>query len=152
MKSLLEYIPADRIIPVETDRREEILRILIAAALPEEPESFHERIYSDITAFSRKKEVNLGNGFFLVHTRTSEIPEICISVGLLSKSVRYRRGETAHTVLCIIVPDSMSRTYLSLMARLSRFLSRPDAEEVFLKRDPQAVRDLISAFEEPRED
>lgn len=149
MKSLLEYIPVERIRQIDTNRREEILQTLIAVALPGESESFRSRILGDITSFSRKKEVDMGNGFFLVHTRTSEAPDICISVGLLPDLIKYRRGESAHTVLCIIVPDSMSRTYLSLMARLARFLSQPTTPDVFRSRDPQAVHDLIREFENP---
>ena len=150
MKSLLEYIPIERIHLIETRRREEILNTLIAAAVPNESPDLHDRVYRDINSFSRRKEVDMGNGFFLVHTRTSEISEIGISIGLLPDLIRYRRGESAHTVLCIIVPDSMSRTYLSLMARLARFLSQPEAQEVFRKRDPRAVHDLIREFESPQ--
>ena len=149
MKSLLEYIPMDRVRRIDTNRREEILKALIATALPDEPESLHARILGDITSFSRKKEVDMGNGFFLVHTRTAEVPDISISVGLLPDLIKYRRGESAHTVLCIIVPDSMSRTYLSLMARLARFLSQPETGDVFRSRDPQAVYELILQFETP---
>lgn len=149
MKTLLEYIPLERIHAIDTTRREEILHTLISSALPEETEDLRGRIFSDITAFSRRKEVDMGSGFFLVHTRTPEISEIRVSVGLLPGLIKYRRGESAHTVLCIIVPDSMSRTYLSMMARLSRFLSQPTAQDVFRNRDPQAVHDLIREFETP---
>ena len=151
MKSLLEYIPLERIHLLDTTRREEILNALLVAALPDESSDLRSRIYRDITSFSRKKEVDMGSGFFLVHTRTTEIADIRIAVGLLPELVKYRRGESAHTVLCIIVPDSMSRTYLSLMARLARFLSQPRTQEVFRRRDPEAVYALMSEFEAPEE-
>ena len=150
MKSLLEYIPIERVHLLDTTRREDILSTLIAAALPDASPDLHSQLYRDITSFSRKKEVDMGNGFFLVHTRTSEVADISIAVGLLPDLVRYRRGESAHTVLCIIVPDSMSRTYLSMMARLARFLSQPNTQEVFRKRDVEAVYDLIREFEAPQ--
>jgi mannitol/fructose-specific phosphotransferase system IIA component (Ntr-type) len=147
VRKLQDYIPVERIVPIESVRREEILQRLIATALPSTSQELRDSVYRDITALSRRKELSMGSGFFLVHTRTSEVTEIGVSVGLLAREIRYRRGEPAHTVFCIIVPDSMSRTYLSMMARLSRMLSRTDAREIFLKGDPAAVVALMQEFE-----
>ncbi len=147
MKQLQEYIPVERIVPVDTVHREEILQQLIRTALPTAPTELHTRVFQDITGLSRRKETSMGKGFFLVHTRTPEITEISVSVGLLGREIKYRRGEKAHTVFCIVVPDSMPRVYLCLMARLARMLSLPATREVFLKREPRAIVELIREFE-----
>lgn len=149
MISLQQYISADRIVAIDVEKREEILNRLIAQALPENDTALHGRIFKEISSMSRKKEVNMGNGFALAHTRTSEVDDIHISIGLLPRPVKYRRGEPVHTVLCIIVSDAMSRTYLSLMARLSRMLSSAGASEVFARRDPEAALAFLREFEQP---
>lgn len=151
MISLLEHVPEQHIVTLPETKREDIIHRLIASALPGESEVLHKQIFRDITSFSRKKEVPMGSGFILAHTRTDKITDIAMSIGLLSEEIKYRRGEMAHTVICIVVPDSMSRAYLSLMARLARLLSQPDAQDVFRSQDPVAVRELIRRFENPEE-
>jgi mannitol/fructose-specific phosphotransferase system IIA component (Ntr-type) len=151
MISLLEHVPEQHIVALVETKREDIIHRLVEHALPGETEAMRKQIFRDITAFSRKKEVAMGNGFILAHTRTEKITDIAMSIGLLAEEVKYRRGEIAHTVICIVVPDSMSRAYLSLMARLARLLSQPDAKDVFRSQDPVAVRELIRRFENPEE-
>lgn len=147
MKLLQEYITEEKIVRVDSIHREEILKQLILTALPTAPTELHTRIFMDLTRLSRRKETSMGRGFFLVHTRTPEIAEIQVSVGLLSGEIKYRRGDKAHTVFCIIVPDSMPRIYLCLMARLARMLSLPATREVFMQREPRAIVALIREFE-----
>lgn len=148
MVSLLSYISADRIVEIDSQQREDILKQLIAKTLEGEAPELQDKVYKEITSKSHKKEVNMGRGFALAHARIEGIEDIHVSVGLLPKKVKYRKGDPVHTIFCIAIPNDMSRVYLSLMARLTRMLSQPDASAKFDKGNSEDIVAFIEAFEQ----
>ncbi|MCA1753891.1 MAG: PTS sugar transporter subunit IIA [Spirochaeta sp.] len=147
MVSLLSYISTDRIVDIDSQQREEILKQLIAKTLEGEASGLQDKVYKEITSKSHKKEVNMGKGFALAHARIEGIEDIRVSVGLLPNKIKYRKGDPVHTIFCIAIPNDMSRVYLSLMARLTRMLSLPDAGPKFEKANHVEIVSFIEEFE-----
>ncbi len=147
MINLLDYVTPDRIISVNSDKRLEILKQLIAVTLQEEPQHLHDTVFNEITTLSRKKEISLGEGFGLAHARIDSDGPIRFGAALLGRTIKYRKGDRVHTIFCLVVPDTKSRMYLSLMARLTRMLASPDAPKVFRNADPEEIMEFVRAFE-----
>lgn len=148
MPALLDYISEEKLLRIGARKREEILRTLIDGTLKDEDaQPLREAVFREITTRSRKKEIYLGNGFGLSHARVDAEGPIHVGIGLFGEMVKYRLSDPIHTLLCLVVPDSKSRVYLSLMARLSRMLAGPDASAVFRDGDNQAIMAFIEGFD-----
>ncbi len=100
--------------------------------------------------FSKKNNlslVDIENGFLLCHARTGLVDNISIHLGIISSDKsQYRKG--SHRVFfMIILPDSMSKIYLSIMARISRLISSEVNRDVFYSGNKDAIENLIVKFD-----
>ncbi len=136
MIDLAGYLRPDRMLRIGPADRGALLRRLLAHASPAGPAADPEQFSS----------VDLGHGFMLCHTRTSAGGDFRVVVGMLEEPFRWGRGEPVHTVFCVLVPIDRSRDYLTLLARLSRFLSDAETEAAFRARDACRVAELAAAF------
>jgi len=93
------------------------------------------------------KNINIGKGFGITHTRTEKVDNIEVAVGLFRDEVKIIGKESLHTLFCIIIPPSQSRIYLSFIAHLSRLLSSPRAREIFKSASPENVLQFIQKAE-----
>ena len=129
MVDLRTYFTNANVTLLQSTDSSEILRSLLRTALRDLPEE--ERTAVEETIRERKpiQEINIGKGIALAHERYDELKQMHISLGLLSRPVRYQRGSPVQIVLCVLLPNSKSREYLSMMAKFTRFLEARDLEE-----------------------
>lgn len=146
--SLLDHLSASTMIPVAQRKREDILRTLLDHSLRDYPLKTRTEVLALLSASGSAQEVNLGRGFALSHARLDAVNDIHIAVGLLATPLRVFKGEPVSTVFCIVLPDHKSRIYLSLMARLTRFLSTDEATTAFASADTDTIESAIRRFED----
>ncbi|MFW5800894.1 MAG: PTS sugar transporter subunit IIA [Spirochaeta sp.] len=147
MIRLSNMIPAHRLLDLEPTDHLPALEKLIHAALPQESSDTHFHALEEIRSKSNAKEINLGKGFALSHARLDYLTTIEIAVGLFRQETQYLKGEPVHTVFCIMIPTDKARTYLTLMARLSRFLLQPGIDEIFLSGNHTRILDALEEFD-----
>lgn len=142
MIDLTRYIVRSRIVSLDPAPREVVLRRLLDACWGAEfpPLDVRELIRS-------LKEQELGHGFSLVHARVPGEGDIRLAVGLVRPAGESARASPVPTIICALIPENRSREYLSLLARLSRFLSTPGVAETFREGNPERILDAIRAFE-----
>jgi energy-converting hydrogenase B subunit D len=145
--SLLDHIPTDTMIPIRERKHDAILRMLLDHSLREYSLQTRAEALDKLLEAGSGQEVNLGRGFALSHTRLDSVRDIHIAIGLLTEPVRAFRGEPVSTVFCIVLPNEKSRTYLSLMARLTRFLGTDAAVSAFSSGDGEVIEAAIRQFE-----
>lgn len=147
MIELLSYITEDNIVELDSRKYDEYTPVLIRQCLSDFPVSEQESIIASVKHINKKKDLNLTKGFALLHFRLDTIPGIRLSVGILPPPEKEGKTETACAVFCIIIPDAQCRTYLSLMAHLTRLLSKPGAKMLFHKGNKKEIVEFIHDFE-----
>ncbi|AFG36919.1 PTS sugar transporter subunit IIA [Spirochaeta africana] len=147
MITLSQMIAPHRLLDLETTEHLPALEIMIKSALPRASSSLQFHALEEIRSHSSSKEINLGKGFALSHARLDAITEIEAVVGLFRQPTGYLEGEPVHSVFCILIPSDQSHTYLSLMARLSRFLLQDGIDDIFLGGDHAAIVTAVQSFE-----
>jgi mannitol/fructose-specific phosphotransferase system IIA component (Ntr-type) len=134
MIDLRDYVKPNLIIKLEPGPFSQIVDILISACAQDS--SLYKEALASVLASTKSgvsQEINLGKGFALIHARSSQCQTIKFTLGLLPSSKPYMKGEAVQFLFCIILPDSESRQYLSLLARLGRLLNQEDSSSVFAK-------------------
>lgn len=149
MVNLLSYITADSLLSIDSDSHAEIQKHLLDRCLDGMPEQTRSALTRKLLGKRGLQEVNLGGGFALSHARLEELGDLRMSVGLLGRKIRYLKGPPVQTVFCVVLPNARSRYYLSLMARLTRLISHPEASEAFHSGDRQAILRTVRQFEKP---
>lgn len=161
MVDLLKYVTADSIRYLDMKGYDKILKHLVSDALNGYDEKIKKEVLEEIKAGAKSNQpldINLGRGFALVHAKNDNVRKIHLVIALLPAKTALVRGEPAHTLIFIILPGSQSRTYLSMLARLGRMLSKDDAEKAFTSAASimaegrhaegiKAVIDYVSDFE-----
>ncbi len=147
MISLVETIPADRLIDLDVNDHRQVLETLIAAALPEASDRCRSLALQGILSKNSAGEIQLGKGFALCHARLDSIRDIELAVGLFGRPTHFLKGDPVHTVFLILIPTNKSRAYMTLMARLSRFLLEPDIEAVFQQGDHARILEELRRFD-----
>jgi mannitol/fructose-specific phosphotransferase system IIA component (Ntr-type) len=148
MINLLSYIMENHIVDLETTDRKEIARALLDNCLSDINEEKRLDILQKLLNKKNGLEIDLTKGFALIHVRIDEIEEIRLAVGILNKKVTISKGKSAVVIFCIVIPGEKCRTYLSLMAHLTRLLSQPSAREVFKQDNKKGIIEYIRQFEE----
>lgn len=148
MANLLKYLQADSIYRISAKKHDDILKEIIEKTLREKPDEILQKAFHGIRTNSGVQEINLGHGFALSHHRMDDVNDINLSIGIVEKKVRYFKGPPVKAIFCVILPDAKSREYLSLMAKLTRFLSLPGTPGFFEHASPEEVFEKIRIFEE----
>lgn len=146
MIDLAEYLRPDRMIVLGRAARDAIVRALLGVCLRDAAGLSAAARAAALDGAHQMKDQPLDGGFALTHARIAEGDEILLSVGLLGAPRPFGRGGLAHTVICALIPESRSREYLSLLARLSRLLTAPGAETAFRSADPETVARFVREF------
>lgn len=126
------YLEPAQILRLPPAARDVLLERLIGAA------------YGPTSAAPRPRPADLreqpiGPGITLVHARRDDLDRIRLSIGLLSPPLAARHGLPVHAFVCALIPESCSREYLTLLARLSRLLSDPVRAAAFRSGEPERV-------------
>lgn len=152
MIELENYFTPENVISISSTDSNEILNDLIQTALRELTDDQRTVIGEIIRNRKQIQEINIGKGIALAHERYDELEDLYLSVGLLEGPVRYGKGPPVRMVLCVLLPNTKSREYLSLMARFTRFLEAHDIESflppsVSVEEAPEAFVRAVSEFE-----
>jgi uncharacterized MnhB-related membrane protein/mannitol/fructose-specific phosphotransferase system IIA component (Ntr-type) len=147
MVDLSDYFRETNVVRIESKKSEVILKTLVDTCLSSYPESFRENIISRVIEKGNNQEINLGHGIALTHERFDELDGIYTALGLLPRTVRYFRGPPVHTVVCILLPNTKSQEYLSMMARFTRFLTQHPPDQTAPSADPEKIVQAIRDFE-----
>lgn len=147
MTRLRDFISTERIVPIGDTSHRHILETLVATAVDGRDQSVRDNAVTAILADRTSKELNLGNGFAVSHTRLDTLDQIRVSVGLLAQPVRHYAGDPVHTVFCILIPNAQYRPYLTFLARLTRLISTDDAGDVFSSADVDRIARMIADFD-----
>ena len=148
MINLLSYITRNNIIELSTSDREAIAKNLIDCCLNDLDEDKRQKIHQSLLNKKNGLSINLTKGFALVHARIDDIENIRIAVGILKDKISLTKSTSAEVIFCIVIPGEQCRTYLSLMAHLTRLLTEPLAKEVFKQGNVDGIIDFIRQFEE----
>ena len=134
MINLLEFFPKTAILPLQDQPYHELMEQLVNYCLADCDNTVKQQALLEIRSKSKTRspqDINLGRGFALIHAKTNQVKEIHTAVGILVRPKKLLKGERIQNILCIILPESQSRTYLSLLARLGRMLRHKDAAGAF---------------------
>ncbi len=148
MTRLRDFISSKRIVRVEDTNHRHILETLVTTALDGRENPIRDTAVKEILADRSAKELNLGNGFAVSHTRLDALDQIRVSIGLLPQPVKHYAGDPVHTVFCILIPNAQYRPYLTFLARLTRLISTDGAARVFLSADVDRISEIIAEFDE----
>ncbi len=162
MVNLLDYFQPSSILPLEDSSYPELMETMVDHCLSGHESSVRQHALQEIRSKSRTRspqDINLGRGFALIHAKTDQVDQIHTAVGILPKPKKLLKGERIQNILCIILPSSESRTYLSLLARLGRMLRHKEASMAFASAGKlfssgrgdeakQAVMELLKQFEQ----
>ena len=162
MIDLLTYFTPDSVIPMEDTSYIKMMESLVYHCLKDYPQEVRQKALEDIQSKSRSRspqDINLGKGFALIHSKIDEVEHIHTAVGLLPKPKKLLKGERIQSLLCIILPSSQGRVYLSLLAKLGRLLQQQEAQKTFSAAGKllasgnhedaaQRITDLIREFEQ----
>lgn len=146
MIDLSRYLRRESFVRLKAGGRDDLLRELLRRCLPDEPEGGREAVVGELLHSEAMKDQVIGGGFAITHTRRDVQDEIRLAVGLLDPPRPLRRGPAVHTVFCAVIPVDKSRDYLGFMARLSRLLADPAAEQAFRSGDMEAILERVAAF------
>lgn len=147
MIHLTDYIQKENFLVLDPDSKKEAISILARHCLQSYPEDIRDLIMEDMLRKTPGKNINMGRGFGITHTRTDRVEHIEVSVGLFKEECKIFGKDTIHTLFCIVIPHHKSRIYLSFIAHLSRLLSTPQAYEVFLAGKPENILHFIQQTE-----
>ncbi|GAB6090045.1 PTS sugar transporter subunit IIA [Spirochaeta dissipatitropha] len=147
MSDLSRIIVQDKIIDLSETDHLTVLQQLIRTAMPYASADVQFHALEEIRSKSSSKEINLGKGFALSHARIDGISSIEISLGLFGRETGYLKGEPVHSVFCIIIPTDQSRSYLTIMSRLSRFLLQDGIDAIFLAGNHESILESIRTFD-----
>ncbi len=146
MIDLAEYLKPDRMIAPAPAARDVIVRALLGICLRDAAGVSESTRAAVLDGAHRMKDQALDRGFALTHSRIAEGEEILLSVGLFGEPRPFGRCGAVHTIFCALIPESRSRDYLSLLARLSRLLTAPGAEAAFRSGAPETVGRFVREF------
>ncbi len=155
MLDLRRYFTGANVRLLTSSESGEILRELLDLALRELPENDRASVEHIIRDRKQIQEINIGKGIALAHERYDELEELYVSIGLLKQPVRYQKGAPVQMVLCVLLPNSKSREYLSMMAKFTRFLETKEIENFVPPAVPPSAASetflqAITEFEEGR--
>ena len=143
MIDLLRYVHRECLVLLAPAPRDAILRKLVQVALTGSAEAPETAPSASLDWPRLLKDQTLGAGFALSHARVPAGDEIRVSVGLLRPPGAFGRWSDIHTIICALIPEQCAREYLSLMARLARVLSTPEAEAAFRSSDPDRILAIL---------
>ncbi len=146
MIRLLNYINKNNIVELETTKTDIYARQLIENCLGDKDANVQQEALSQFK--TKYKELNLTKGFSLIHLRIDSIQKIRLSVGIFPEPKKITKNEYVNAVFCIVIPDTKCRTYLSLMAHLTRLLSKNNAGDLFHSNNKEGIVRFIRDFEE----
>jgi len=147
MIDLLSYINEDSIIELESDKTDLNNIVLYDACLNDLSDEIIKDFRSRSKSIKKQKTIQICSGFTLLHLRLAIIDKIRLVVGIPPHPLRNGKNQRIHAIFCIIIPDTKSRTYLSLMAHLVRLLSQPDAKQIFRPGNKKQIVKYIKTFE-----
>ena len=134
MIDLRDYLTEESIIALPEAPYGVLLQMMVDHCLHDCPLELRMAVMKDIRLKRRggfPQEVNLGDGFGLVHARMEAVQKIHFSVGILEKPKKLMQGDKVQSVFCIVLPQSESRLYLSILAKLGRMLQHPEVAAAF---------------------
>ncbi len=131
MIGLLDFFSKNNVKVLSSADSKAILSELIETALQDLSEEQQHVIEEIIRDRKQIQEINIGKGIALAHERYDELDEMYISLGILEGPVRYGKGPPVQMVLCVLLPNTKSREYLSFMARFTRFLESRQIDDFF---------------------
>lgn len=90
-----------------------------------------EKVFEDLLNRELIGSTGIGNGIAIPHAKTDYVDDIVISIGILKESIEYESidEEKVNIVFMFLAPTSLSKEYLTILARISRF----SQEEKFRK-------------------
>jgi mannitol/fructose-specific phosphotransferase system IIA component (Ntr-type) len=146
MARLSEYVKKEKIVCTISKDPDEILNSLVEITLREEDE-----LIEQAKRHLKNKDViitlDLGNGFAISHGRIKGLKEISIGVCLLSESISFEKNKDIRAIFCILVPPEKHRSYLSLLAHISRLFSHKEAQDIFRCNNSENIISFISRIE-----
>ncbi len=147
MIDLTEFLKAERFVPLGPAARDVTVRTLLGVCLREDETLSDADRAAALENIRAMRDQALGGGFALTHARIARSRDILLSAGLFRVPTPFGRCGPTHTVFCALIPEEKSREYLSLIARLSRMLSAPGAEDAFRSGDPERIACFIRDFQ-----
>lgn len=148
MIKLLEYINENNIVELNSTKTDKYPQQLIDTCLTDKETGIRNEAITQFRTKYKKKALNLTKGFSLIHLRIDSIDRIRLSVGIFPEPKKIAKNRSVNAVFCIVIPDTNCRTYLSLMAHLTRLLSKKDACKVFRPGNKKGIVNFIREFEE----
>ncbi|ERP30939.1 PTS sugar transporter subunit IIA [Chitinivibrio alkaliphilus] len=147
MIQLHTYLSSSNIVEITSPKRSLAIRELLLHALGEEGEIPPKK---HIKKLLRERALSHGilldSSILLCHTRTNLVTNIHMNVGFCPHTAKFSKTPL-DLIILILLPESMSHHYLSLMARLSRFLSGEKGQEAVKKQSPKELIAAVKSFD-----
>lgn len=162
MIALKDYITPNNIYLLRSRKRDPIIHEIIQHCLHDMDPAFTQSVVHGVLSKRRgasPMDMNLGNGFALIHARHDACEDVRLAIGLLPEPRNLYRGDMIHTVIGIVLPSSQSREYLAFLARFGRLMYAPETSARFEEAGrrfaagheeeaKQQLTDLVHTFEE----
>lgn len=136
------------IVDMQAKTKKEALREL-ADSLAGTSDALHQGALLDmLLERERLGTTAMGDGIAIPHARVESLGQVLASFGRSRAGVDFDSidGKRTHLFFLLVAPGTEGNTHLLTLARLSRFLTKPDFRSKLL--DVEAVDDLFLALEE----
>lgn len=121
---MLQYFKSKMITYIEDKcTKEEALKILVDL-IRENSDSLanDDNFYENILEREKLGSTGIGQGIAIPHTRSENLKDVVIAVGLLKHSINFNApdGENVKLIILVGAPKGQNREYLSLVSQLVR--------------------------------
>ncbi|MGM0461743.1 MAG: PTS sugar transporter subunit IIA [Fibrobacterota bacterium] len=148
MVHLRDYFSPANMVQIQSNKLNDAIRELLCSALKSGGITPDKKTCKKLLrekALSRG--ITLTPGILLCHTRTDLVSEIQFKAAFCPEDPHFSK-DAVELLMVILLPSHASQMYLSLLARMSRFLNTAEFEEARQKKDEDLLISAVASFDE----
>ncbi|MCL5270187.1 MAG: PTS sugar transporter subunit IIA [bacterium] len=132
-----ELIESDRVLELDVDTKEEVLRIL-CDQLAEDPRVLDGKaLYEAIMRREHQISTGVGMGIAIPHVKIPQVNDYVIAVGRIKKGVDFGAmdGRPVHLVFMIAASDHQTRDFVRILAQVTHLLKHDGIRQALLRAE-----------------
>jgi PTS system nitrogen regulatory IIA component len=138
---LSELLAPERVVvPLRGATKDEVIRELVAAALPHGEAEQRDLVVAALHAREALLSTGIGDGVAIPHAKTPAVGGLLLVAGTSARPVDYDAldGRPADLFFLLLGPESAATEHVKALGRISRVLRRPGLREQ-LRAAPDAA-------------
>lgn len=150
MKSLADLVRPERILFIESTSKEAALEELVSAIVPEADSRRRLDCFNAVLDRENILSTGIGLGYALPHGKVESEDRFSLAIGISKKGIPdYGSLDElpVRVMVCIVGPADRHREYLTLLARVTRFLKKR-GDDLSACRDVETAARIICDADE----